>query len=373
MAERLIRTYRFKLKPTKAQHNALRAALEYSRQLYNAALQERIDCYRKTGKSRSFMDQCKALTVLRAEGSIYSVIMERGPLHSLDKAYKSFFERGGFPRFKGKEWFKSIVWPERGGWKISGNRLIAIGIGAVRIQSGRKIDGIMKSCRIKREGKSWYLSVACEVEYDAMPANDNVIGIDLGIKAFAALSDGSIITTPRYSRATQKELRRRQRALARCQKGSKRRAKVRAKVKDCHKFICNARRTHHFQTASILVKNYGTIAIENLNVRGLAKGMLARDVHDAGWSAFIKILSDAAERARRKVVKVDPRYTSQTCPECGQVKPKLLSERVHACDCGFTADRDVAAAMVIKMRAVHGPQEHKAVGCDVPALRKAAA
>lgn len=77
----VVRTFRFKLKPTRAQHNRLGEALEHSRQLYNAALQERIDCYRKTGKGRSFVDQCKALTELRKDGSPWSATMERGPPH----------------------------------------------------------------------------------------------------------------------------------------------------------------------------------------------------------------------------------------------------------------------------------------------------
>ncbi len=373
MAERLIRTYRFKLKPTRAQHDTLRTALEYTRQLYNAALEERIDCYRKTGKGRSYIDQCMGLSELRANGSIYCAVMERGPLYTLDRAYKAFFKRGGFPRFKGREWFKSISWPERGGWHIKNNRFAAKGIGAIRIQMHRQIDGVMKSCRIKRDGRHWYLNIACEVEARPLAGNDNAVGIDLGISSFAALSDGTMIPAPRYARAGHKELRRRARALARCERGSKRRAKVKARLAGHHDYMRRSRRTHHFQTASALVKNYGLIAVENLNVRGLAKGRIARDVNDAGWSAFLNILSDTAERACRTVVKVDARHTSQTCPDCGQVKPKLLSERVHACDCGFTADRDVAAAMVIKQRAVQGSWGRNVGDCAVRGTRKAAA
>lgn len=358
--DRLIRTYRFKLKPTRAQHNRLREALEHCRVLYNAGLAERIDCYRKTGKGRSFMDQCCALTELRRDPEFrhYAAVMQRGALRQLDHAYKAFFARGGFPRFKGRDWFKSMSWPQGDGWRFDG-RFTAKGIGTIRVHQHRKLPSAPKSACIKREGRHWYLLLACEIE--AAPANDNgeAIGLDLGLSSFAALSDGTLIPNPRRGRKAQRELRRRQRALARCRRGSQRRRKARAKVATAHAAVRRARRTSHFQIAADLVRRYGLIAVENLNVKGLSRGILARDVNDAAWGSFIQILCDKAESAGSQVAKVDPRGTSQTCPACGVVEPKKLSERVHACPCGFTADRDVAAAQVVLHRAVHRPAEAK--------------
>lgn len=368
----LHRTYRFKLKPTRTQHERLRDATEYSRHLYNAALQERIDCYRRTGKGLTYFDQCKSLTELRASGSEYAATMERAPLKALDLAYKAFFKRGGFPRFKGRNQFKSVAWVDRGGWCFDG-AFTAKGLGRIKVHQHRAIPSEMKAARIKREGRHWYLFLVCGIE--CAPANDAAaaIGIDLGLSTFAALSDGTLIPNPRSARKASKELRRQQRALARCKSGSNRRRKVRERVVSIHAAVRRVRRTHHFQTAAALTRRYGVIAIEDLNIKGLARSALARDVNDAAWGQFIKILCDKAESAGCKVVKVDPRGTSQTCPECGIVKAKKLSERVHACECGFTADRDVAAAQVILQRAVSGPPEHKLVGCDVAAPRKAAA
>lgn len=121
----IIRTYRFRLRPTGAQHNRLRVALEHSRQLYNAALEERIDCYRKTGKGRSYFDQTAALTQFRKDGTPFAWSMEVAPLKAVDQAYKAFFKRGGFPRFKGRDWFKSIAWATRFGWKVAGGKFYA--------------------------------------------------------------------------------------------------------------------------------------------------------------------------------------------------------------------------------------------------------
>ncbi len=369
---KVFRTFRFKLKPTRAQHNRLREALEHSRQLYNAALEERIDCYRKTGKGRSYYDQCAALTEFRAIRSRYSLSMERAPLKALDAAYKAFFARGGFPRFKGQQWFKSIAWVDQKGWRLDG-RFTAMGIGSIRVHQHRELPNRALTARVKREGRQWYLLLSCEVECSPVNDNGEAVGLDLGLSTFAALSDGTLVPNPRRGRKGQADLRRHQRALARCKRGSKRRGKARARVVAAHAAMRRARRTHHFQVAADLVRRFGLIAVEDLNVKGLARSALARDVNDAAWGSFIQILCDKAESAGSRVVKVDPRGTSQTCPSCGVVEPKKLSERVHSCPCGFEADRDVAAAQVILFRAVHGPAGHNVAGCGERAPRKAAA
>lgn len=366
------RTYRFKLKPTRAQHNRLREALEHSRQLYNAALEERIDCYRKTGKGLSFFDQCAGLNEIRHEGAPWAHSMQRAPLKALDLAYKAFFARGGFPRFKGRDWFKSIAWTDKWGWKFD-DRFYAKGIGSVRVHQHRELPSKPRVARIKREGRDWFLYLACDIATETANDNGAAIGLDLGLSSFAALSDGTLIPNARAGRKAHGDLRRHQRALARCKRGSRRRAKVKAKLAASLAKVRRVRRTHHFQIAANLVGQFGMIAIENLNVKGLARSRLARDVNDAAWGQFIQILCDKAESAGRTVVKVDPRGTSQTCPSCGLVEPKKLSERVHTCLCGFTADRDVAAAQVILFRAVHGPAEHNVGGCAARAPGKAVA
>jgi putative transposase len=96
-----------------------------------------------------------------------------------------------------------------------------------------------------------------------------------------------------------------------------------------------------------LVQNFGVIAVEDLNIKGLSAGILAKAVHDAGSSSFIHMLDYKAENAGRQVIKVDAKYTSQECPQCGALEKKHISERVHQCDCGLTLHRDHAAAFVI--------------------------
>lgn len=302
---------------------------------------------------------------------MFASVMQRGALRRLDHAYAGFFRRGGFPRFRSMDRFRTLDWPQADGWRFDG-KFHAKGLGSIRLQKGRALPSKPVACRIKREGRHWFLSLQCVIE---AAANDNqdAIGLDLGLTSFAALSDGVLIENGRHGRRAYRELRRRQRALARCQRGSRRRRKIRERLARAHLAIQRARRTNHFQIAADLTRRFGTIAIENLNVKGLARAALARSVNDAAWGQFIQILCDKAESAGCRVVKVDPRHTSQTCPECGTVKPKSLSERVHRCDCGYTADRDVAAARVILMRAVQGPPVANVGECAVRSLRRAVA
>lgn len=366
-------TFKYRLLPTKGQHRRLREALEHSRQLYNAALEERIDCYRKTGKGRSLFDQCVALTEYRKAGSPYAATMERAPLKALDVAYRVFFARGGFPRFKGKGHFKSIGWYGREGWRVRDGRIIAKGIGAIRINIHRQLPCAPVTCRIKREGSNWYVCLGVESQCET--ANDNSsVGIDVGISSLAALSNGQMIPNIRAGLSASKRTRQLQRALARCKRASRSRTKAKERLARARRQERHIRETYLHQVSADLTKRFGIIAIERLNVEGLARGILARSVNDVAWGSFIQKLRYKAERAGRQLIEVDPRYTSQTCPECGSIKPKTLAERVHSCPCGCVMDRDVAAAKVVLLRAaVHGREALNVAGCGERAPRKAAA
>lgn len=367
----MILSYRYKLKPTSLQHQALRDALDWSRQLYNAALQERIDCYRKTGKGRTLYDQFRALTEMRSDGSRYSLSMERAPLKAVDIAYRAFLKRGGFPRFKGKSWFKVIGWQEAKGWSIKGNRFIAKGIGAIRIHIHREMTGVMKSCRIKREGRHWYLSVACEVPC-AEPVEGTATGIDMGLSSLAILSDGTRIENMRHGRNASATMRRAQRALARCKRGSKRRQKVRERLARLHLKIQRQRSTYLHQVSAKLARTNSLIAVEALQVKNMArsakgtaetpgknvaaKAGLNRSISDASWGRLKVLLHYKAELNGGRVIEVDPKYTSQICSGCGVTVPKALHVRWHECsDCGLSIDRDHNAARNVLHRVVMGP------------------
>jgi putative transposase len=130
-------------------------------------------------------------------------------------------------------------------------------------------------------------------------------------------------------------------------KKSKRRRKAILLLQKAHQHIANQRKDFQHKLSTQLVQNFGVLAVEDLNIKGLSSGILAKAVHDVGWSSFLHMLAYKAENAGRQLIKVDPKQTSQECPNCHALEKKPLSERVHRCDCGLTIGRDHAAAFVI--------------------------
>ncbi len=182
-----------------------------------------------------------------------------------------------------------------------------------------------------------------------------IVGIDLGLKSFLTDSNGAQVPIPQHYRKSQKRLRRLQKRVSRCKKGSNGRIQAINQVAKQHKKVADKRRDFHFKVANNLLKNNDVVAVEDLNVKGLAKTHLAKSVYDAGWSSFISILSNKAENAGLLVIAVNPSGTSQDCSSCGVKVPKKLHERWHSCKCGCELDRDQNAAINIKKRAEGHP------------------
>lgn len=369
--DEVVRSFKYRVLPSKAQHAALAAILESQRILYNAALEERIGCYSKTGKGRSYMDQCKAVTECRAalpEMAGLPLYIQRATLRRLDWAFSGFFRRlktsgpAGFPRFRGRERFSSFGFAQFYGISFDGKRLRFKGMpSGLRVHMTRPMpEGKPLGCTFKRDAKGWTVSFQMRVSVTAAEAVGAQCGIDLGLSSFATFDNGDSIPSPKIARRKEAEMRRRQRALARCKRGSNNRRKAKARLAHLHQSITNARDTWLHQQSARIVRDNDLIAIEKLNVKGLASSILARSVNDASWAKFIFMLTYKAEGAGRKVVAVDPRNTTQACSGCGVIVPKDLSQRWHNCpDCGLSLNRDHNAARNILHRAVTGPGFHK--------------
>ena len=298
----MILTFRYRLLPAKRQHRALERILESQRQLYNAALEERIGAYRKAAVTRTYFDQCKALTEWRGsdpEAAELPVNLQRGTLKRLDEAYRGFFRRvakggkPGFPRFRGKGWFDSFGFSEFSGITLKDSRLGFKGMpGALRLHLHRDLpaNASPRNCSFKRDTKGWSVSLTLDMEVQAPRTAQRVVGVDLGISTFAALSDGGFIPSLRAARKAERRLRVAQRALSRKQRGSGGRREARQAVARCHAAVARQRAEHLHQASARLVRDYDAIAIEKLNVKGLAASALAKDVHDASWARFISML-----------------------------------------------------------------------------------
>lgn len=358
------RTYRYRLYPTRSQEHALEEQLAFCCDVYNAALQERRDAWRKGVRVR-FFDQSAELTEVRRAG--LAPAMNSWPpidaLRRLDRAFEAFFrrcktgEKPGYPRFRSKPRYDSLSWSfssHMGGVKISDGRLRLQGVGAVKVKWHRPIPegSSLKVVTLNRSCGRWHAAFSLKLADPVVAVHIGpAVGIDMGITTFAALSTGELIEGPRSYRAAQGGLRVAQRRLARRRRGSHRRRKALALLQRRHERIRNLRRDHAHKVSRRLVNEFSLIAREDLNVRGLAGGILAKDVHDQGWGEFLAMVGYKAEGAGSRIIAVDPRQTSQLCSGCGVLVRKDLSRRVHYCpDCGLVLDRDVNAARVILAR-----------------------
>jgi putative transposase len=349
----MLKTFKYKLNPNRKQAQLLSQSLDLCRSLYNMCLEQ------KQYQRISRFEQDLQLTQLKAAfpeyREVYSEVLQN-VVKTLDKSFQNFFRRlkeggkAGYPRFKSKNRYDSLQFNNKG-FKLSGKYLQVSKLGNIKVRLSRELpaDAVVKTLNIKRSVNGWFATLAFEYTPVPLPKSKKKIGIDVGIENYAALSDGTFIQNPRFYECGQAELRRAQRRVARRKnKKSNRRRKAVVLLQKVHARITNRRMDFLHKQTTMLVQKYGTIVVENLNVKGLAKGILSKQVHDASWSTFFQFLSYKAEDAGRKVIGVDARYTSQTCPNCGNKKKKSLSERKHKCEkCGYTTHRDTAAAQVI--------------------------
>ena len=206
---------------------------------------------------------------------------------------------------------------------------------------------------VSRRAGRWYASLTVERDDKPVtkPPRGGAVGVDLGVKTLATLSDGTVIENPRYLRKSERRLKMAQKALSRKVKGSNRRAKARAKVARIHAHVANQRQDAIHKATTMIAQTYLHISVEDLNVVGMVKNhRLAKAVSDASFGEFRRQLDYKTARTGAALHVVDRWYpSSKTCSKCGRVKAKLsLAERVYRCDgCGLVMDRDLNAAVNI--------------------------
>jgi len=357
----VMKAYKFKLKTSQTVRDKLELTLNLCRELYNSALRERIDAYRINHVSVSYQDQQNQLPEIKLIRddlkAVYSQVLQDA-LKRLDKTFAAFFgrvnrgEKAGFPRFKSQNRYDSFTFPSAsGGYRLDGNDLFLSKIGKVKIRLSRAMVGKVKTLTIKREVSGWFAIFTVETEKEILPKTGKSIGIDAGIESFMTLSDGTQIENFKYFEASQKQLRVAGRKVSRRKKSSNQRRKAVLRLRKIHAQIKNQRNDFAHKVSTNLVKEYDLIAIENLNILGMSKGILAKEIHDVAWNSFFQKLKYKAENAGKSVVEVNPNGTSQTCI-CGARVEKTLAQRQHIClKCGHSEHRDIVSAKVILSRA----------------------
>lgn len=369
MKEQGRKNLEYRLYPTPAQEKLLDSQFEAARSLYNAALTERREAWRMVGKSINYYDQAsqlKEIHLFDTDLARLNFSACQDVLRRLDKAMKAFFERikrgdaPGFPRYKGRGRYDSLTWPSYGdGCKLKeSGKLYIQNVGEIRFKQHRNIQGQIKTVTIRKVGRAYFVVFSCQYEFEIEPHPGLAVGIDVGLEFFASQSDGVQVENPRYYRKSEKRLAKAQRKLDRVKhlpKNDPAKRKARKAVACSHKKIRNQRKDFLHKQSRLVADTYSLIFVEDLQVRNLtrrakpvqdsetgaflpngasAKSGLAKSIQDAGLRTYINMLSYKAVEAGSKLIKVNPRGTSQTCPECLAVAKKELSERWHSCECG---------------------------------------
>jgi putative transposase len=395
------RAYKFLLRPTVGQAQALGEMVRDHCSLYNGALQERRDAYRHASKtSITYGQQSAQLKEIRAfdpeRQGRWSFSSQQATLRRLDKAFAAFLrrvksgEKPGYPRFRGVNWFDTVDFPKDGDgcrWDSTPHdpvrRVRFQGVGHVRVHQHRPVKGRVKTVSVKREGRQWYVILACdEVPAEPLLATGAVTGIDMGIAHFLTTSEGEHQPNPRHGRRNADALAEAQRALKAFprQKRENRTAKHRRaveKVAKLHRKVRRQRTDHAHKTALAVVRAYDVIAHERLSITNMvrtpkakpdpaqpgsflpngaaAKAGLNRSILDAGWGVFLGILAHKAESAGRVLIPVDPRNTSRTCPRqaCGHVSAenRPTQQKFQCVRCGHTDHADRVGALNVAIRA----------------------
>ncbi|MEH1960615.1 MAG: transposase [Nostoc sp.] len=382
--------YQYRLRPTSQQIATFESWLELCRRQYNYRLAERFNWW---DNNRCDVNRCSIISCgiapLKDKPDYYSQKRDLTNSKALFPEYKELpshtlqdviarvektFERwlkgdskgfkSGRPRFKGKGRYHSLAFPDPiKPEHLTGKFIQLPKIGKVKMILHRPIpDGFkIKTATITRKADGYYISLSLEdvtvpsVTSDVIPTSDNTVGIDMGLKVFLVTSDNQEIKIPQHYRKSEKKLKRLQRHLSRKNKGSNRRKKGIKRVAKTHLKVANQRKDFHYKTAIWLINQSQVIAHENLNIKGLAKSMLAKSVNDAGWGQFLQILNTLAASAGCLVIAVNPNGTSLECSDCGATVPKTLADRWHNCLCGASYCRDHNAARNIKHRAEGHP------------------
>lgn len=371
-------TYEYKLKPTPEQVSLFEDWLEQCRRVYNYALAERKDWFKSRScqinacslyseyiipadtKRPNYASQCKGLTKARANIPALNAVQVhvlQQTLKRLEQAFVSMWEQGhGFPRFKKAGAMRSFVFPQLGVNPIQNSAIKLPKIGWVKFRQSRSIpDGAkLKQVRIVRRASGWFamLALQWDVEVPDVMPHGEAIGVDVGISHFAAVSNGKLFPNPRPFKKLERKLRLLQQRASRKVKGSNNRKKAQCRVSKLHERIANTRKNYYWLLAHNLCDWAGMIFVEELNLKGLARGFLGKHCLDAGWGQFFQVLEQCCRKRGVFFLKVDSKKTSQICPNClVETGKKELSQRVHSCQhCGYTTDRDVAAAQVVLVR-----------------------
>jgi len=353
----MFKSYKYRIYPTKEQQVLMDKHFGCCRLVYNLALETKIEAYKK-GVNLSAYDLQKQMTILKREYTWLNEVSYDAlgkSILNLDNAYSRFFSGNTeFPKFKNKKSTNSFYTKQDICIRTNNLYIPRFREGIAIIQH-RKFQGKIKFCTVsKTASNKYYASLlvddSVQIPIKKTTQENTTIGIDLGLKTFATLSNGIVYESANLFRKSQDRLVILQRRLSRKKKGSNNRRKALLKVAKFHEKIAN-RRNHFLHNVSNEITNrYDTICIENLNIRGMIRnGNLSKSINDASWGEFVRQLSYKCEWKGKNLLRID-RFepSTKTCSNCGNSRILTLADRTYNCECGLSIDRDLNAAINIK-------------------------
>lgn len=365
----MLKAYKYRIYPSDSQKETLKKWFGACRFIYNLGLETKIAAWTSARKNVTCFDLIKQLTHLKRNEAPWLSECSRQSLESaltnLDNAYTKFFKGGGFPKFKKRSSRQSITFRQDSA--IRGDKIKFTKLGLVDIVLHRPLP---ENCQIrtcvvsKTPSDDYYVSVLVETGTELPNPKpitiETSVGIDVGLKQFATLSDGQVFENPKYLHEQLKRLRIEQRTLQRRykkgvkmedqSKGYHRQKLVVAKL---HEKIANKRKDFLHKTSSAIIKKYDTICLEDLNVKGMMQNSkLSKAIADVSWSQFMRILEYKAKWYGKNISYLGRfEASSKICSTCGNhFKDLKLSDRIWTCEkCGTNHDRDQNAALNIKL------------------------
>lgn len=347
---RVQKGFKYRLKPTEAQKQLLLQHGGNARFLWNLLLSDNIEHHKATGKFKFAHEMVVSLPKIKEKHDFLKLSFSQTlqtVARDLDKAMKSCFKKQSrFPRFKRKGLQRdSFTVPQK--WRLSKKFVFIPKVGELKWIKHRPLQGKPKKITITQDGDHWYCSVLCELDLPDRPKDTtSLVGIDVGLRSFATLSNGTVIDNPKHLRKSEKRLASAQRRLSKKKKDSQNKKRQRKQVQKLHRKIRNQRLDFlHKASTSVIAKH--SVVLEDLDVRGMMKNRcLSKAISDAGWFEFSRQLEYKAKWNRKLFIAIERREpTSKKCSFCGNIQEMPLVKTIYSCPaCGMEMDRDLNAA-----------------------------